>query len=491
MNTLHTHVFNEKIMPKSLIICALAGFLLSAAPAQGQKVERRTIHSRVFVQDEAEVTLRWMDMARPVDVANAAPTPVNLAEVSGFPKLDSASQSLVQMKQLGRFLLVGVRDEEDGTFQSGWILIDTGVNYESHGDHGHWYYDDKPKVVAKVLDANQGNPAHIYVYDDAFYIANDRKNGFTRISLKDIESSKDENAIVSSATFTEAGAGHITLAASGNIVAGTWLDREGDNAGRVDIAILSPDAKRGSSSSAKSGGKTVRQVTLSSGGLHGATAAGGKFFFAPSDGVCWINVDASLLNADAEVTVNHISLGSEDDKPLRTGAFTTLGNNVLLISGTGDSTFLGMLNASASNPVLQKISVPVEKGSRAFGPILLQPKKQSPVALIFHDSVEANQSPGTATIIQLNPNKDGSFSDAATMKQITVGPSQVSGHSGYHDAAGDEGGKYAWISNPGDATLQVLALDTFEIVATHKLPGSPGRLVSIGGTGRGQLFGGK
>ncbi len=88
---------------------------------------------------------------------------------------------MVQMQAARGMLLVGIRDDDDGKFQSGWVLIESGVVEEEHGDHSHWEYADAPRVRASALDDKQGNPAHMYVYDDVFYLANDKLNGYTRV----------------------------------------------------------------------------------------------------------------------------------------------------------------------------------------------------------------------------------------------------------------------------------------------------------------------
>ena len=53
---------------------------------------------------------------------------VSASAVKDFPKLDAEKQDLAQMKQAKGVLMVGVRDNDDGKFQSGWVAIDTGVS---------------------------------------------------------------------------------------------------------------------------------------------------------------------------------------------------------------------------------------------------------------------------------------------------------------------------------------------------------------------------
>lgn len=132
--------------------------------------------TRLIFQDDDAKTLKWADL-----LAGDPPQLGPITLVSGFPELDKEHQSLVQMEAASSLVLVGVRDDDDGQFQSGWILVDTGIDADEHGDHVHWSYPRTPLVRAQVLDKQQGNPAHLYVYDGLFYLANDQKNGFIRV----------------------------------------------------------------------------------------------------------------------------------------------------------------------------------------------------------------------------------------------------------------------------------------------------------------------
>ncbi len=151
------------------------------------------------------------------------------AEVSGFPKLDSARQDLVQMKQSEGLLLVGVRDDDSGKFQSGWVAVDTGVRAVSHGNHFDWKYQQAPAVKTSMLNAEQGNPAHLYLYDGAFVMANDSRNGFTWLSPGGLLKGTTGTGVT---RFYSGGGNHITLAAVGNTVCyATWIDGGGPNKG--------------------------------------------------------------------------------------------------------------------------------------------------------------------------------------------------------------------------------------------------------------------
>lgn len=433
--------------------------------------ESVTVQSRLFFQDGANATMYWVDM-----IAGDSPSMSTPRAVEGFPKLDTEKQSLVQMREASGMLMIGIRDEENGEFQSGWVLIDSGVREEVHGDHSHWHYDHAPVVRSSKLDDRQGNPAHLYCYDEIFYLANDQKGGFTRLDPSQIQESDDADAIRGKATFHVGGGGHITMAANDEVAVSTWVDGEGENAGRVDVTSLAPG---GSSTIARS-------FKLGKSGLHGATSQSGKFFFAPSDGICWVEGTNLLKSAASQIKPRHIDLGKDGDIPRRTGSFTEHAGHVLFVTGKAGSTAMGIINAADADPEVQMVPISIHESSRAFGPVIATPRRKSPLAFVFHDHAKGIDAPNKATVFELDPNGDGDFSDVKIGGEIEVGKSDMAGHSGHHDMSVDGGGLFAWITNPGDQTLSVISLRDLNVVGTHELPGKPGRLVSIGGRGKKQ-----
>ena len=185
--------------------------------------------ARVLWQDRDKDTLMWGE------VHGGEQWIVSASPVKDFPKLDREKQDLVQMEHAEGHLLVGVRDNEEGKFQSGWIAVDTGVREEPHGDHSHWKFEGLPAVRGSRLDTEQGNPAHMYLYNGHFYMANDKKNGFTQLNPKDILSKPAKEC----GNFFAGGGNHITMAAVDNAVCySTWIDGGGPNMGRVDVVNL-------------------------------------------------------------------------------------------------------------------------------------------------------------------------------------------------------------------------------------------------------------
>ncbi len=150
------------------------------------------IVSRLFWQDTNASTIRCADLQR------GDQWKLVTEEVAGLPKLDSES-SFVQMEEVDGVLVAGVHDQQDGALQSGWLAIDTGVVKDEHGDHFHWKFQGKPRVAVSKLDTQQGNPAHVYQYDNQFFLANDKLNGFTvldPVGLKAVSPPRSSSLLV-------------------------------------------------------------------------------------------------------------------------------------------------------------------------------------------------------------------------------------------------------------------------------------------------------
>jgi len=460
--------FTSSRLPMSAIFCSLFGLLATISHSSEPKPPAERAITRVFIQDPEKLTLMWADL-----LAKEPPAFSDAKPVEGFPQLDPERQSLVQMAVSAGKIMVGVRDDEDGEFQSGWVLIDTGVEEEDHGDHSHWYYNSAPKVIASRLDQAQGNPAHLYRYDGVFYLANDRIGGFTRLDPKAISSDTDSASIDAMAAFHTGGNGHITLAVAGDMAFSTWMSREEANAKRVDVTAISPAGTK----------EIAYSFNALSGGLHGATYQAGKVFFAPSEGINWVSVPKSSKAKPESLVVHHIDLGVDGDKPRRTGSFTTHEGHVMFTSGSGEASFLGIIDARAETPEVNRIELNVDAKSRAHGPAIVRTRAQGPIAFIFHDHAKDVEAPNVATVIHLDPNRDGSFADAKIAGEMTVGASQVEGHGGHHDMAFDALGRMGVIANPGDRTLEVISTTDLKSVVRVELPFVPARLLSVGGRG--------
>jgi len=425
--------------------------------------------TRLFFQDHAAATLKWADARLGADDKVTLDPP---AAVAGLKPLDPARQKLVQMRASGNLVCVGVRDDADGSFESGWVLVQSGVRYTDHGDHGHWSFRLKPEVWDSRLDAKQGNPAHLYLYDGRFFLANDKLNGYTRIDPTKYDRGTDGTVKKDSPRFLSGGGGHITLAVVGDRVGySCWIDGGGPNKGRVDVTPLAPDAKP----------EPAYSFHLPSGGIHGAVACAGKVFFAPSDGVCWVEADEALKLKPDQIEVRHIDLGKDDDKPRRTGAFAAHGRHVVFTTGKGEHSTLAILNAAAAEPKPVFVPLGVKKGTQAVTPEVVETAGGKVYALVFHDRLKDSDAADALAVIDLDPNGDGDYADACAAKTLAVGRSAVDGHFGHHDVAFDADRRYAFFTNPGDGTVSVLSLKTLEVAATFPVGGAPAAVVAVGG----------
>lgn len=419
--------------------------------------------TRLFVQDLESCSLRWADV---LTNEKDELTLGQFAAVAGFPNLDAARQKLVQMRDSAGVVCVGVRDKEDGKFQSGWVLLHSGVAHEDHGDHGHWGYGKQPAVLDSRLDAAQGNPAHLYLYDGRFFLANDKLGGTTRLDPKEYAEGKG------APRFLAGGGGHITLAAvADKVVYAAWIDGGGPNKGRVDVT---PVTRTGKSAPAYS-------LHLPSGGIHGASTNAGKVFFAPSDGICWVAADRDAKAQPDEVKVHHIPLGVDGDKPRRTGAFEQHGPYVLFVTGKGPGSELVLLDARQAEPKPLTVPLKVAQGTQAVTPTVAVAPDGKAYAFVFHDRVAGSDAADALEVIALDPNGDGDCSDARSVKVLPVGKSAVEGHFGHHDLAFDADRRFGFFTNPGDGTLSVLSLRTLTVVQTFPVGGKPATLVALGG----------
>ncbi len=432
--------------------------LLTSALTNPAAAERTL--ARLFWQDDATAMVRWGDLTRSDGKYFLSNQPINK-----FPSIDADEQSLVQMQMHDGVLLTGVHDSSGGESASGWIAVDSGVTEVPHGDHSHWHYDAEPSVMMSLIDKSQGNPAHVYDYDGTFVLANDKKNGFTLVSPQSIRAAATP---AEAGEFIEGGNGHITLAVIDNLVAyATWIARDGDDCGRVDVVGLGENA-----------GKRY-DFRCPTGALHGATTAGGKVFFAPADGVCWVTADVDLVQTNDDVMVHQLSLGSDENGPLRTGAFANHGDHVLMTYGKGESTSLGIIDAAADQPELIQLPIELADGQSASPPIPLSARGGKPMVMVFAESADA-PAKDQLRLIGLGPNGDGCFDDAHLVWSTEVGPNLISGHSGHHDAAMLPGGRHVAVTNPGDGSVWIISLTDGSVTAKLNCGGEPTRLLVAG-----------
>jgi hypothetical protein len=440
-------------------VLALAAALATVSWSMPSFAQGRTA-TRLFWQDDASAKLRWGDLR-----VQAGRWELQPQELAGFPQLDKENQGMVQMQSSDGVVLVGVRDHADGAFGSGWIAVESGVVEEPHGDHSHWKYNVVPRVLRQAIDADQGNPAHVYLYGKQFVLANDRKDGFTLTSASQLRSAKQPS---DAAKFHSGGNGHITLAVVDQRVAyATWIAPAGEHQGRVDVVGIGVNAGKGYA------------LRCPTGMLHGATASHGRVFLAPAEGVCWFDADLNVERSADSVTIHHLQIGtSAEDKPLRTGSFSNHGNLVLFCSGKGADARLCWIDAKASAPAISQLLLPQQGDQSLSTPLVVTVRGRKLVCLLR----ESQSEPETDALLvaELDPNRDGGYADAAIIKELPIGKNQIEDHSGHHEAIpiGDSG--FLAISNPAEGSIWVVSLLDMTVPAKFKVQGTPTRLAAVG-----------
>ena len=429
-----------------------------------EEIPEKTL-CRLIYQDLESGKINWADVVKTDHYKLTTPQ-----EIKGFPKLDTSRQKLVQMERIGNKFLVGVRDDSKGEYESGYVLFSSGVEEELHGDHSHWEYGKVPEIIKTVLDKNQGNPAHLYQYGECFYLANDQKNGFTRI---DPGYSFNQEQNDSGNGFHAGGGNHITIAVTDKAGYSTWIDGGGPNAGRVDVIPISDSGN----------GKISYTFKLKDGVIHGATTVEDKVFFAPAEGIAWTVADQSpekKKNVD-EVKINYIELGKDPDgKPLRTGAFDTCMNYVLFVSGQGSYSTFNMIDGKKASPALTQVKIPMKEINSPTTPCSVKAINGKRLAFFFHNHSSEVDGPEYLSVINLDPDQNLNFEDAKVEKEIVVGPSDVNGHFGHHEITFDAPGRYAFWTNPGEGKISMFSLKTMEKVADFPVGGKPTKIIAHG-----------
>jgi len=464
-------------MPSRFLLfltACVATLALEAAPANAADAPRPKPNrvrplTRLVFQDPSDNSIRWFDVE--IDDQKRL-TATAAATVAGMKKLDAERQTLGQLRESQNMAIAAVRDDDDGAHESGWVLVDSGVRYRDHGDHGHWSFKNPPALAASVLDKNQGNPAHVYVYDGRFFVANDHKNGYTRLDPAAFLEPEKRAEALKTVRFVEGGGNHITLATADDKVGySAWIDRDGEKKGQVDVTLLQgPEPRR-----------PAYSFHLPSGGIHGAAVAAGRVFFAPSDGICWTEIDHAASKNAKDVSIRHLSLGTHEDVPRRTGAFVVEGRHVLFTTGKSQDARLAIVDAAQAEPKPVLLKLNLKEGALATTPSIKVTAKGRALAFVFHDHPVDVEMDDQLSIIDLDPNRDGQFSDAAIVQTLPVGPSEVEGHSGHHAIAFDAEGNYAFFTNPGSGKVTALRLADLKPAGEFAVGGKPGAVVAFGG----------
>lgn len=454
------------LLPRRVALCAFVIGVVALSTEYSASAQHGGSEQliRVAWQNAKDKSLHWGEFLQ------VGPSIVfqNHGKVADFPAL-ADNQSLGPMERIDNLVVLGVRGGSEGEAQGGWLAVDLKVIEHPHGDHSDYTYGDAPAVVQKVLDDSKKCPIHLYVYNKEFYLANDALNGFTRIDPLALLSGGEG----AKGVFYRGGGGHITLAAVGKKVAySTWIDKTESGKGKVDVVDLS-----------KPGEESVAYSFESpTPGLHGAITNSGRVFLAPNDGIIWVDADSTLSQSAESVKVNYLSLGKnpEDQTPYRTGGFTSHKDWILFLSGRGKDAGLYMVHASASTPSAWRLVIPTEAGLKLGMPQCITAISGKNYAMAFQ-SKSAGESKEQLTIIDLDPNYDGSFSDARIARSLDVGDSRVEGYSSYHSICFDDDKRFAVFTNPADGEICLLSLDRLNVISRQKVGGIPTGIVAAGG----------
>jgi YVTN family beta-propeller protein len=218
------------------------------------------------------------------------------------------------------------------------------------------------------------------------------------------------------------------------------------------------------------------------GGIHGAGACGNRVFFAPKNGVCWVDCDFDFAETSETVSIEHLSLDEDPSgTDYRTGAFETFENHMLCIANSkAGAPTLCVINGTAPTPVVTRIPcVDLEEGLKLSTVRATKIVGNKSFAFAFAEGEELEEK---LLVFELDPNGDHSFDDAKLVNSIKVGPSKLEGHFGHHGITFLGNNKTAVVTNPGDGTLSVIDLVKQEVSQTIDVGGQPTHLVCYGET---------
>ena len=139
------------------------------------------------------------------------------SNVAGFPTLEKEKQSLVQMKTSMGKIVVGIRDNDNGTFNSGWVVIDSGVEIEPFDNHSHYHTHNLPELWRLSLMQSKVIRHTSTFTTKSFMLRTTKKNGFTRLDLRNVNHSASAEDVLKQVGFFEGGGGHIT-----SMVSSSW-----------------------------------------------------------------------------------------------------------------------------------------------------------------------------------------------------------------------------------------------------------------------------
>jgi len=422
---------------------------------------RATTITRLFWQDRETNRLSYADLV----TTNA--WGLQRGWVTDFPKIDGEIQNLGAMQQTGGLVLVGVQDNQNEADKGGWIAIDSGVFEEPHGNHFHWKYTQTPKSIYHRIDATQGSANSVTVQNSTFLVINSAGQ-FIRVRPNEVKQQQHQSAI---RIYSPDSAFHSLAVVNGRIGYGVRA-ADATDPGTVDVLNLDQAPEK----------LVAYSIPVSDTPLTAVAVNSGKAFFSTSDGVAWVNVDTTLSGSAATETVNRIeeSKTLADTTAFSAEALVSTAGYVLCSVGSGKGSALRLINASSPQPSVTSVAVPVAEGLQLTSPeVILSLGKR--FAFLFQERIDANSdSQEHLTVVELDPNRDRSFSDARVTVTMPVGASKIDGEHGHHGICFDAYGRHAVITNPGDGVLTVLSLQNMRTVASFRVGGAPDHITAVG-----------
>lgn len=442
----------------------LTACILLLPTAEGQNVRPKTI-TRVFWQDRESGKLSFADIV--------ATNKWNLKRgwVQDYPSIDAKSQSLSDIRVVGIAVVAGLSATEKNSVGGGWIVLDSGVFEEPHGNHFHWRYSKKPRVLQQNLTAADSGVTAVVNAERSCFLAGLPANGFTKVSAASLKSSGGKTVTPSDGLrFTGGGRRPIIAALNEAVAYAAWGEAEGESAGRVDVVNLK---KPGAVSVAYS-------FQLPGGDVRAAAASSNKVYFATSEGIYRIDGDARLEQSTDTVKPIPVLAKSGETSTLTTTETFSTDRNWLIFSSSGQSPSLCLINSAVSQQHILRVPIPMENGLTLSAPrIKLSLGKR--YAFLFQTRTGQDSSAQEMlTVVELDPNRDRNFSDARVKLSVPVGASKVSGQFGQHDICFDAYGHYAVFTEPGTGILNLMALKNLRVVARFRVGGAPDRIIAVG-----------
>lgn len=446
-----------------LAALTLPTYLEHSTPVEA--AEPSGVRTRVFFHDDATQTVKWLDM-----LGGNKPAFGSIYFINGFPKLDPARQRIVGLQAVQERLLIAVRDDDGGKFQSGWILVDTGVASDVHGDHFHWSYPRVPRVVAAVLDEHQANPIQIERIDQALYLRHEGRRGVTRIDPAAVRGGESSEALRKKAIFIEGGGADLRLAASKSAVFLGWSEVDAEGAGRIDVETLGP-----------AGSATARySFNTPLAGLRAATTCQGRLVLAAADGLAWTSIAAKPTADGSPVAVQPLDLKFADAPWVDGEPLVAFGRYVGFVTGAGEQSRLQLWNAARPDQPTIGVVLPLADGRRPSGLQIAPSRQGGPLAFVTHASVDDGPVERRLSVVELDPNADGDWSDARRRHEFDVGKAAAPA-AGRPGIAFDADGRRAVLANSADGALLVYSLIDRQTLASFKIGGRPTSLVAVGG----------